>query len=636
MYERGTEVRYGQRIKAEDSERGSAIVGVLVVLVGIMGIVYATGTASVVEVRDSRKAIDGVRASYLAEAGAERGVQFLEQAVKNTNMTSPLIGLTSLFDGGDTFTPYVGEGVMNGGNRVGAYSVSFTRVASTASSITIAIDSTGYFPDAPSALPEGQQVSEWRAVRSTVRYSLAPSEVFDYAYFINNWGWFYGNTIRAFGNARSNGQFDCAGYAPTITGTPIYDSVTWSGANANLTGYTDDNADGLTDGNDGGTFSGWDIVGAQNVQGNGGRAANQHDFLDPIQMPNLNDLTQYEAAATAANSTITIDGVVVSDGVYGDEVGEKQNLYLVGTAAKPIVLNGPVVVRGDVLISGVVTGQGAIYSGRNVYCPKSVTYANGPTTPRPADNSEAATEAWMTTNANKDFLGLFAREHIVVGDYTDGTWQAYVNQWMSDPLNSSAEDAGADGIPNTREGRDGILGTSDDDVLEGDGVFTIEHYTEEDAALGLIPAGKNVGDSIPGTGEDIDGDGVYDPQATMAQIPVQNPLTPSNWGNLTTTPTSYTSISSLRANKLDAVFYTNHAFCWLVLGSEAARINGGLVSRNESIIYGTPFMDVNQDARMLGHSSSKFANLLPRTVQPMEVLRWVPLDSDPNRYSVAP
>ncbi len=636
MYGRGTEVHDQLRNKARESERGSAIVGVLVVLVGIMGIVYATGTASVVEVRDSRKAIDGVRASYLAEAGTERGVQFLTQAVKNTNMNSPLIGLTSLFAAGDTFTPFVGEGVMNDGNRVGGYSVSFTRVATTATSITIAIDATGYYPDAPSALPEGQQVSEWRAVRSTVRYSLAPSEVFDYAYFINNWGWFYGNTIRSFGNARSNGQFDCAGYSPTITGTPIYESVTWSGSNANLDGYIDDNEDGLTDGNDGGTFAGWDIVGAHNVQGNGGDAPNQHEFLDTIEMPNLTDLTQYEAAATAANSSITINGVTVSDGVYGDEVGEKQNLYLVGTAAKPIVLNGPVVVRGDVLISGVVTGQGAIYSGRNVYCPKSVTYANGPATPRPANNTEAATETWMTANANKDFLGLFAREHIVVGDYTNATWRAYVNQWMSDPLNASAEDAGADGIPNTRNGRDGILGTADDDVLEGDGVFTIERYTDEDAALGLIPAGKNVGDSIPGTGEDIDGDGVYDGQATMAQIPVDKPLNPGQWGNLSSAIPNYSSISSLRANKLDAVFYTNHAFCWLVLGSEAARINGGLVSRNESIIYGTPFMDVNQDARMLGRSSSKFANLLPRTVQPMEVLRWVPLDFDPNRYAVAP
>lgn len=618
------------------SEKGSAIVGVLVVLVGIMGIVYATGTTSVVEVRESRKAIDGVRASYLAEAGVERGIQFLAQAVKNTNMTSPLVGLTDLFAGGDTITPYVGEGVMSGGNRVGGYSVSFTRVVSSADSITIAIDATGYYPDAPSALPEGQQVSEWRAVRSTVRYSLAPSEVFDYAYFINNWGWFYGHTIRAYGNARSNGQFDCANYSPTITGTPIYDSVAWSGTTANLDGYNDDNGDGSNDGNDGGTFAGWDIVRAQNVQGNGGNAQNQHDFQDKIEMPNLTDLGPYESNAIASNSSITIDGVTVSDAVYGDEAGEKQHLYLVGTDAKPIILNGPVVVRGDVLISGVVKGQGAIYSGRNVYCPKSVTYANGPSTPRPANNSEAATEAWMSTNANKDFLGLFAREHIVVGDYSDGTWQAYVNQWMSDPLNASAEDAGADGIPNTLAGRDGILGTSDDDVLEGDGVFTIEHYTEEDAALGLIPAGKNVGDSIPGTGEDIDGDGVYDPQATMAQIPVKQALTPANWGNLSSAVANYTSISSLRANKLDAVFYTNHAFCWLVLGTEPARINGGLVSRNESIIYGTPFMDVNQDARMLGHSSSKFANLLPMTVQPLEILRWAVLDRDPNRYTVAP
>ncbi len=619
------------------AQRGSALVGVLVLIVGLLGIVYASGAVSITESRDSRRAIDGVRASYIAEAGAERGMQFLAQAVKNTSSNSPLQGLTNLFAAEDTITPFLGEGLVSDGSRVGGYTVRLTRVAATAATITIAIDATGYFPDAPSALPEGRQVSEWRAIRTTVRYSLAPSKVFDYAYFINNWGWFYGNTIRAFGNARSNGQFDCAGYSPTITGTPIYDSVTWTGSNANLDGYNDDNGNGLMDGNDGGTFSGWDIVGAQNVQGNGGQAANQHDFQDKIEMPNLTDLTPYEANALSQNSSITINGVEVCDAVYGDEAGEKQNLYLVGTAAKPIVLNGPVVVRGDVLISGVVTGQGAIYSGRNVYCPKSVTYGNGPTTPRPADNSEASTEAWMTANANKDFLGLFAREHIVVGDYTNSTWQSYVSQWMSDPLNASAEDAGIDGIPNTAAGRDGILGTADDDLLEGDGIFTIEHYTDLDAALGLIPAGKNVGDPIPGTGEDIDGDGVYDAQATMASIPVRDTLNPSNWGNLSSAVPNYTSISTLQANKLDAVFYTNHAFCWLVVGSEAARINGGLVSRNESIIYGTPTMDVNQDARLLGHSSSKFANLLPMTVQPMEVLRWAELDWDPNRYTeIAP
>jgi hypothetical protein len=50
--------------------------------------------------------------------------------------------------------------------------------------------------------------------------------------------------------------------------------LSWAGGNASLSGYRDDNGDGLADGNDGGLFSGWDIVGAQNVRGTGGREAN--------------------------------------------------------------------------------------------------------------------------------------------------------------------------------------------------------------------------------------------------------------------------------------------------------------------------------------------------------------------------
>ena len=53
--------------------------------------------------------------------------------------------------------------------------------------------------------------------------------MFDYGYFINNWGWFYGNTIECYGNARSNGQFDVHGYSPTVTGQPVYDDVAWNG-----------------------------------------------------------------------------------------------------------------------------------------------------------------------------------------------------------------------------------------------------------------------------------------------------------------------------------------------------------------------------------------------------------------------
>lgn len=633
MYARATEATRTHKAARPGSKRGSALFGTVVVMVSVMGVVLAASTMSAVEVREARHQLTDVKTKYLAEAGVERGLGYLATVVKNSKMHDPLGGLTGMFAGGVTVTPIVGEPLMDGSTRVGAYSVSFTRIEQTSTSVTVAVDATGYFPDIPASLPAGHRLESWQARRATVRYSLAPSKVFNYAYFINNWGWFYGNTIMANGNARSNGQFDAAHYSPTVTGQPMYDEVHWNGTQATLTGYKDDNEDGLADGNDGGIFAGWDIVNAENVQGNGGHAQNQHDFDGSVEMPNLSDLSAYEASAITQGGSISINGVQMTNAVYGDQAGEKQNLYLVGTAAKPIVLNGPVVVRGNVMIRGYVTGKGAIYAGGNVYCPNSIQYVNAPTTPRPASNTQAATEAWLTTNWNKDFLGLFARENVVVGDTSDWTWQYYTGWWMSDAMNASAEDAGEDGIHNTHAGRDGIPGTADDDVLEGDTVFTTEHYTEADAALGLIPAGKSVGDVIPGTGEDIDGDGVYDPATTLNDVLMNTALNTTNWGGNMPAGgiAAYKDIASNYANRLDATFYTNHSFCWVVLGSNTAMVNGSLVSRNEDIIYGTPTVEFNHDSRLLGNSSSPAANLLPRTVEAPQILRWSTLDHDPNR-----
>ena len=612
---------------------GSALFGTLIVLVALLGLLYATSRVSAVEVKETHTSVENVQTRYLAEAGVERALNFLAASSRAGSPQDPLRGLNQLFAGGPRISPFVAEPLASGDTRVGSYTVTLTAAEQTPTSITIAIEASGYRPDAPQTLPANQALSNWSALRTTVRYSLAPSHVFDYGYFINNWGWFYGSSIICRGNVRSNGQFDAAGYAPTITGQALYDAVSWNGSAATLSGYHDDNGDGLQDGNDGGLWSSWDISGGQNMQGNGSHAQNQHEFQPTIPMPNLTDLSIYEASAIQQGSTITIGGVRVANAVVGDEPGEKQNLYLVGTAANPIVINGPVVVRGNVIISGYVTGQGALYSGGNVYCPNSVMYKNPPATQRPANGSQAATEAWLSANWNKDFLGLFARENVVVGDFTNATWQAYETQWMNDPLNASNEDAGADGIPNTRAGRDGILGTADDDVLEGDGLFSVQHYTQADADLGLIPAGAHVGDVIPGSGEDIDGDGIHDGTTSLANVILNTPLNPSNWsGNMPAAGLpNYRSISSMAVSQLDAVFYTNHSFCWTVTSGPSAKINGALVSRNENIIYGTPTMEINYDCRLLGGSSGRAARFLPLTLQAPEVLRWTPIDHDPNR-----
>jgi len=257
-----------------------------------------------------------------------------------------------------------------------------------------------------------------------------------------------------------------------------------------------------------------------------------------------------------------------------------------------------------------------------------------PNTSRPTGNTQAETEQWLTDNWDKDFLGLFARENIVVGDYTNSTWRSYVNSWMNSSLNKSKEDAGEDGIPNTTEGRDGITGTADDDVLDDDGVFSVEYYTDVDDALGLIPPGKSVGDVIPGTGEDIDGDGAYDGTTTLTDLDVAAALNTTNWGGNMPSGgiASYHDISTLYANHLDATFYTNHSFCYVVLGGTSARINGALVSRNENIIYGTPTIDINYDCRLLGGRSGMAGDLLPHVMQSPVIVRWQALDRDPNRY----
>jgi hypothetical protein len=611
----------------------------MVVFMTLAGLLFVTLSLSTTEVRQARHTIDDVRTRYLAEAGFERGMQVLNNAVRLNNQFNPLDGLNNLFAGGDTISPVMNEALMEGGAQVGAFSVTMNRIGQTDTSVVIQIDSTGYLPTAPADLAPGQRLDDWEAIRVTVQYDLAPSSVFDYAYFINNWGWFYGSTIFANGNVRSNGQFDVAGYAPTVNGQPIYLGTDVSGGSVTLSGYQDDNGDGLMDGEDGGVWSGWDIVAAQNLKGTGGNAENQHDFQDAVEMPNLSDLSWYEDYATGEGGSITIGGSTVVSGVCGDDAGESDNLYLVGTATDPIVLDGPIVAQGDVIISGYVTGQGAIYAGGNVYVPNSITYLDPPTSPRPTGTTQAETEAWLTSNQDKDFLGLFAAENIVVGDYTHSYFNYYVGGWMSSSMNESSEDSGEDLIPNTADGRDGIPGTADDDVLEGDGVFSIEVYTAMDGALGLIPPGKSVGDPIPGTGEDIDGDGEYDDTTTLADVAISAALDPLYWeGNMPPGGIAqYKDIASLYANRLDAVFYTNHTFAYLVLGSTAAKVNGAIVSRNEAIVYGTPSISINHDSRLLGGNSGLVNNLLPKTMQSPSILRWQSLDTDPNHsVGVAP
>ena len=53
-------------------------------------------------------------------------------------------------------------------------------------------------------------------------------------------------------------------------------------------------------------------------------------------------------------------------------------------------------------------------------------------------------------------------------------------------------------------------------------------------------------------------------------------------------------------------------------------------------MYGTPRVEMNYDARMLGGNSGLGGDLLPKVVGAPEQLRWTWLDRDPNHFVPEP
>ena len=601
------------------TEHGSILVAVLFMVVLVAAFCLSSILMSQADSRQADFLVHRTQALYVAQAGVEDLVRELSNMRSASPIDDPFVWYNSLADK----TLRDGTWLTKDGVSAGQYDVSVSQVNTVDTSTRdLVVQATGWVPSR-----DHVQAVE-RTIDAVIRVSVGRSEVFDYVYFINNWGWYYGNTIIANGNVRGNGQFDGGGYQAYVNAIPRFDKL----EGTDFTGYKDD----------GGIFAGWNIVGASNMRGDANALWTQadcdagkcqpedvdekkcqHSYQDKVPMPNLSDLNMYENLAKEKASYIKIGDDVIVTAVQGDDAGEKQHLYLRGTPEEPIEIHGPVVVRGCLIISGVVKGQGAIYSGGNVYVPQNLTYETPPGA-TPTDPTEADMEAWIAANQNADALGLFAREHVVIGDYTNSQWQYYVNSWRGDHRNKSEEDAGEDDIPNTKNGRDGIGGTADDDLLEDDDTWTVQYYTTMHEGEGLIPEGKRVGDPIPGTGEDIDGDGQYDSTCQMNEFNLPMSLSSVHWaGNTPPEGTQYTDIASCDSlTRLDAAFYTNHHFAMLTLAwGQDMVFNGCIVSRNESIIYGTDTLQLNYDYRLLGEGESH-GFFLPKVWAPVEIVYW--------------
>ncbi len=612
--------------------------GHLLMITVVVALVLAISAAAFLqmsgsEITSASLQNDSTRAFYYAEAGAEYAAGTLVRGWEGSTFIGPFdfVDAASL-----DFTPD-GPITIGTGNRAGVFEVDVLEVSTPyEDGRDIVIRSTG----------TSNGVS--RSILATYRIELEPSKVFDYMYFMNHWSWLYVNNLTVNGNARACGDFSFGGHSPTMNGHPDFSRRCGVEVLESSGGVTSSN----------------DITGEQNVQGMGGLAVNQHQYEDlngnmvldegedhdedleldmprQLPMPNLSDANLYEEYAQnwneGAGSSIKIEGagaggtdLVVSDAVYGDDLAEKGNLVLIGTETNPIVLDGPVVVRGALIIKGYVKGKGTIYANHNVYIPDDLLYVDGPDPKTPEWSYGEGTETWRTastawkqTNENKTGLGLFARENVILDNFEDSSWRSSVSGWLSHSLNESKEDLGLDGLPNTG------------DPGEGDGEWTVDYYTQEDFDKGLIPPGKEIGEVIPGSGEDIDGDGVYDSTISLSDFDFPAPLNTTNWGgNL---PAGATSISDLdnpagprRLSEVHALLYTNHALAGK-FGYDAAEAKffGGWVSRVESTITQASGGCTNftHDERFTG-GGKEYGFILPRTKSQVVLVTWREVAAD--------
>ena len=312
---------------AHSTESGSAkLTMVMSIAVTVGAFMMTTMTITSSKVFQARQQSYEARSKALASAGVEAAVTWVKRAQSLATLQAPFHGFDGLSTT-DWTQIHDDEVVLVNGQEVGHFDV-WIRQAQTSGTNPLARDleirSEGYYHHGKKATARGA------VDRAVIRVNLRPSEVFDYSYFINNWGWLYVNDLTANGNVRANGQFDFGGYRPIINSSPRYQSIVRRpDGTHDLIGQVDA----------GGVFSGWDIANAQNVRGHGGNAANQYAFQEQLPMPNLTDLGIYESLARQEASSITVSHGLASpityQNVIGDDPGEPRNLYLEGTLFEP-------------------------------------------------------------------------------------------------------------------------------------------------------------------------------------------------------------------------------------------------------------------------------------------------------------
>lgn len=474
-----------------NKKRGNALI-TITLLLGFM--VLSGGSylnRSVQEVKNARRQSLELQTTQACESGVQALLLSYWRPFKVsqnfTAMDAALNGASIASPQGATSSALPGQGYYS------AAVISYTQVDSYTRQIVVRC--TGFIDTNNNQKLDSTE--PFKLVDVTATFALARSKVFDYSYFINNFGWMDGfgaNDLIVNGDMRANGNFSFTNGTPTVNGTVVAcpndklipavngsiigqavkqsDSNYISSVAANTRarrGYDssymgDKNSATYKDWRD------WDFESSASIVNQAVDGATLSDVsgtkswdtsngfntsvLDPtptqeVIMPDLDDITRYQ---TMSQNYVDLKQTYV-DGTANPNYNTGAYLkYWNGTAYVTATTNGivsgsvavigdsthPILIHGPVTINQDCVIKGQVSGQGTIYTGRNVHIVGSikyQTPPNFTGTNLAATKA---QNEKADMLGLAARGSIIMGDTS--TFGGYPLNYMTPPFTHSRLD----------------------------------------------------------------------------------------------------------------------------------------------------------------------------------------------------
>lgn len=202
------------------NKRGSTYLAavMLMALLSVAGMTYMSSASTMMK-SARRKALD-VQMTQLCDAGVQT---ILRSYWRDFKVSQSFDALDTNCTNASIANP---KAVTNGSlPNVGRFSVgviAFAQPTGDSYSRQVTIRAVGYIDSNGNGSLDSNEPAKIVDVKAT--FQLSRSQVFDYVYFVNNYGWMSGfdyDTLTMNGDLRSNGDFTFTNGTPTVNGTVI-------------------------------------------------------------------------------------------------------------------------------------------------------------------------------------------------------------------------------------------------------------------------------------------------------------------------------------------------------------------------------------------------------------------------------